>query len=313
MAGAVPSPDPELASSVLEGLQQTPKQVSPRWLYDRKGSELFEAITDLPEYYLTRTEKAIFDAHLPDIAEEIGTGGVIVEYGAGALVKTRALLSALNALAAYVPIDVSGPFLRDAARELSGHLPGLDITPVVADFTGEIDLSSLPGPSDRRVGFFPGSTIGNFDDEDVLKFLSRARKSLGPGARFLLGADMKKDPRLLQKAYDDSKGISAEFILNGLHHLNAELDTGFDVSAFTYDAVWNEAASRMELYLTATQNTQAQVEGTPVPIAAGERILMEISRKFAPEQLSTLAALSGWQVERVWQDKKGYFSLILFS
>lgn len=313
MSATVPPPDPELVKSVVEGLQQSPKQVSPRWLYDRKGSELFEAITELPEYYLTRTERAIFDAHLPDIAEEIGTGAVIVEYGAGALVKTRALLSALNAPAAYVPIDVSGPFLRDAARELSVHLPGLDITPVVADFTGEIDLATLPGPSDRRVGFFPGSTIGNFDDEDVQTFLARARKSLGPGARFLLGADMKKDPRLLQKAYDDSKGISAEFILNGLHHLNAELDAGFDVSAFTYDAVWSEATSRMELYLTAKQYTKAQIAGTDILFAAGERILMEISRKFAPEQLSALAAQSGWQVERVWQDRKGYFSLILFS
>lgn len=313
MSQAEAPPDPALARSVLQGFQETPKRVSPRWLYDRLGSELFEAITQLPEYYLTRTERAIFDTHLPDIAEEIGPGAVIVEYGAGALVKTRALLSALHQPAAYVPIDVSGPFLRDAAQTLKNQFPHLTIAPVVADFTSEIDFSGVPGDPDRRVGFFPGSTIGNLQDDEVRTFLSRARKSLGPNARFLLGADMKKDPDLLLKAYDDSQGLTARFVMNSLTHLNAELGAGFNPDDFTYEAIWNEQSSRMELYLTAVRETRAVIADTAIPFAAGERVLMEISRKFAPEQLSGLAGQSGWQVERVWQDAKGYFSLILFS
>ncbi|MEO0464927.1 MAG: L-histidine N(alpha)-methyltransferase [Pseudomonadota bacterium] len=308
-----PTLDADLIAEVLAGLTQTPKRLSPRWLYDRLGSELFEAITELPEYYLTRTEGQIFEDHLGDMAEEIGPGAVIVEYGAGALVKTRALLDGLESPAAYVPIDVSGPFLKDAAKSLSEAFPGLIVAPIVADFTGEIDLSGLPGAAEKRVGFFPGSTIGNLTNDEILTFLSRARKSLGPEGRFLLGADMKKDPRILQNAYDDRQGVTAKFILNGLAHLNTALGTTFDLDAFRYEAVWNEAASRMELYLVAERATQVSLANHAFSMPKGERILMEISRKFELSQLSELAATSNWKVERVWQDQKGYFSLILFS
>ncbi|MEM6666230.1 MAG: L-histidine N(alpha)-methyltransferase [Pseudomonadota bacterium] len=305
--------DPAVIAETLAGLRGTTKQISTRWLYDRKGSELFEAITGLQEYYVTRTEAAIFDAHLPDMAEEIGPEAILVEYGAGALVKTRALLAALDRQSAYVPIDISGPFLRDAARDLSAEFPGLTVSPVVADFTGEIDLSGLPGPSERRVGYFPGSTIGNFGDENVIRFLARARAALGPDARFLLGADMKKDPNVLVRAYDDSKGISAAFIRTGLSHLNHALGATLDVDACAYEAVWNEPASQCEMYLRAERNMDVSLAGETIRLRAGEPILMEVSRKFAPEQVSQLAVQSGWQVERVWQDKKGYFSLILFA
>jgi len=301
------------ARDVLAGLSQPQKAIPSRWLYDRRGSELFEQITDLEEYYPTRTETAIFNTNAGDMAAALGPGIVLVEYGAGALVKTRILLDALDAPAGYVPIDISGPFLRDAAESLSADYPGLLVTPIVADFTGPVDLSTSPGDADQRVGFFPGSTIGNLTDAEIVKFFKAARNSLGPKARFLLGADLKKDPSILVPAYDDSKGVTAEFNLNLLMRINRELGADFDEAVFSHEARWNRSASQIEMHLVARAPTHATVCGRMFHFEAGETIHTEISRKFDYASLDHLLAEAGWRRERTWSDPKGYFAVTLLG
>ncbi len=304
-------PESGMAADLLAGLTATPKTISSRWLYDRRGSELFEEITGLEEYYPTRTEHAIFQDHAEDMAEAIGPGAVLVEYGAGALVKTRLVLDALEAPRAYVPIDISGPFLRDAAAGLQADYPGLDIHPVVADFTEEVDLSDAPGAEGGRVGFFPGSTIGNLENHEIVAFFRAARSSLGRNARFLLGVDLKKDPAILVPAYDDARGVTAAFNLNLLERFNRELGTDFDVSAFAHEARWNEDEGRIEMHLVARRDTSVRLDGHEITFRAGESVRTEISRKFEFAALDRLLDQAGWRRENTWQDEKGYFAVTL--
>lgn len=303
----------EMAQSVIESLSGEPKTLSSRWLYDKRGSELFEEITQLPEYYPTRTETAIFQEHAQSMAEAIGPDAVLVEYGAGALVKTRILLDALERPQAYAPIDISGPFLAEASARLSGDFPQLEIIPIVGDFTRPLDLSALPGDPERRIGFFPGSTIGNLTDAQIQGFFTAARESLGPRAHFLLGADMKKDPGVLVPAYDDAAGVTAQFNLNLLTRLNRDLDTGFELDAFHHEARWNEAESRIEMHLVAGRRTQAQIDGFVFELETGESIRSEISRKFTLDALDTLLGKAGWKRDTLWQDEKRWFSVLLLS
>lgn len=311
MPDADPMPNQAMAADLLAGLTATPKTISSRWLYDRRGSELFEEITGLEEYYPTRTEHAIFKDHAADMAEAIGPGAVLVEYGAGALVKTRLVLDALEAPRAYVPIDISGPFLRDAAAGLQADYPDLDIHPVVADFTKPVDLSDAPGAKGGRVGFFPGSTIGNLENAEIVEFFRAARSSLGQTARFLLGVDLKKDPAILVPAYDDARGVTAAFNLNLLERFNRELGTDFDPTAFAHEARWNEAESRIEMHLVAERGTDVRLNGQEIAFQAGESVRTEISRKFEFAALDRLLDQAGWRRENTWQDENSYFAVTL--
>lgn len=300
-----------MAKDVLDGLRADPKTISSRWLYDARGSQLFEDITALPEYYPTRTETAIFETHAGAMAQALGARAVLVEYGAGALVKTRIILDALTAPAAYVPIDISGAFLKDAADDLARDYPGLTVVPIVADFTKPVDLSTVPGASDQRVGFFPGSTLGNLTNKQIVAFLTAARAGLGRGSRFLLGVDLKKDPSILIPAYDDAAGVTAAFNLNLLARLNRELGADFDPCDFRHEAVWNEAESRIEMHLVATAPVTATLVGETIDIAKGEHIRTEISRKFDLAAIAALAGEAGWRIETTWQDERGWFAEIL--
>ncbi len=305
--------DPAFLEEVCAGLARTPKVISSRWLYDETGSQLFEDITQLPEYYPTRTETAIFTANAAQIANEAGPRAVLVEYGAGAAVKTRILLDALNAPCAYAPLDISEAFLATVADGLRADYPGLDIHPIAADFMSRTDLSGLPDCGGRRVGFFPGSTIGNLTDEQIAVFLTEARRGLGRDARFLLGADLKKSPDILVPAYDDASGVTAAFNLNLLHRINRELGGDFDVSAFAHEARWNNADSRIEMHLVSLRDQPVEVAGRPFAFQAGESIRTEISRKFELGGLRELARSGGWELQRTWQDEAGFFCVALLA
>ncbi len=308
-----PAADPAFQQNVLEGLARPQKAISSRWLYDEIGSHLFEQITQLDEYYPTRTEAAIFQAARSEIAQACGAGAVIVEYGAGAAIKTRILLAALERPCAYVPLDISEDFLHAAARDLARDFPGLDIHPIATDFMTHTDLSQLPDCGGRRIGFFPGSTIGNLTDAQIGVFLTEARRALGPDARFLLGVDLRKSPEILIPAYDDARGVTAAFNLNLLQRINRELGADFDIAAFAHEARWNDAESQIEMHLVARQALRVHLAGLTFEFSAGESILTEISRKFEIASLARLAAQSGWTLDRQWSDPANYFCVALLS
>lgn len=314
MEGSAGEPaDPAFLDDVLNGLAASPKVLSSRWLYDERGSQLFEDITQLPEYYPTRTETAIFKAHAAEMAAAAGARAVLVEYGAGAAVKTRILLDALEQPCAYAPLDISEDFLTGVAEGLQADYPDLDIRPVAADFMTPTDLSGLPDCGGRRVGFFPGSTIGNLTNPQIVTFLREARRALGPDSRFLLGADLRKSPDILIPAYDDAQGVTAAFNLNLLHRINRELDGNFDVSGFAHEARWNAAESRIEMHLVSARAQLVRIAGREFAFAAGESVRTEISRKFALPDLDALISQGGWNLQQTWQDEAGYFCVALLS
>ncbi|MEH6586258.1 MAG: L-histidine N(alpha)-methyltransferase [Halioglobus sp.] len=297
---------------VIEGLSQVQKAIPCRWLYDERGSELFEDITVLPEYYPTRTETSILSQYAPEIASHVGPHATVVEYGAGASVKTRILMDALEELSTYIPVDISAEFLQSSAASLKKDYPGVKIEPVVADFLSTVDLPEKPSKG-ARVGFFPGSTIGNLESTEITGFMTRARTDLGPEAHFILGADLKKDPTILIPAYDDAAGITSEFNLNLLRRINGELEANFDVSAFNHEARWNEAASRIEMHLVSERDQSVEVSGQTFNFKHGETVHTENSRKFEIGALQELIAQCGWKMADSWIDKDSLFSVLLFK
>ena len=283
---------------MVEGLSRDQKAVPPKWFYDADGSRLFEEITTLREYYPTRQETALLRDRAAALIADFGPDAVLVEFGSGASEKTRILLDAATDLGAYVPLDISESALMDAATRIRTDYPTLRVQPVLGDFE---HLAPLPNdlPSGRRVGFFPGSTIGNLLPAEAERFLAAARRMLGEGALFILGVDLVKDPAVLVAAYDDSQGVTAAFNRNVLTRANAELDAGFDLDAFTHRAVWNPEASRMELHLQAVMPTTARIGDQTFRFMSGETIHTESSRKFTPESVEAMAAASGWSVVRI--------------
>ena len=282
---------------LTQGLSAAAKTLPPKWFYDAEGSRLFEAITDLPEYYPTRQEAALLAAIAPDLAQAFGPDATLVEFGSGASAKTRILLDATPDLAAYVPIDISPDALDLAAEGLRKAYPDLTVTPIVADFGHLNPLPPLEGAG-RRVGFFPGSTIGNLDPDEAVSFMAGARRSLGEGALFLLGVDLVKDPALLVAAYDDAQGVTAAFNRNVLVRANRELDADFDLSGFAHRAVWNAVDQRMEMHLVATHAMTVNVGDRRFHFASGETIHTESSRKFTADTLRTMVEAAGWTVVR---------------
>jgi L-histidine N-alpha-methyltransferase len=301
--------DPAFRADVLAGLAAPIRAIPARWFYDRRGSELFEAITRLPEYYPTRTETALLERYSGEVASLAGTGDAVVELGSGSSAKTPILLRAVEPCA-YVPIDISGDFLRDSAEALQTEFPDLPIHPVEADF-----MHSIPIPDEvrgaRKLGFFPGSTIGNMVPGTAVDLLRRLKQALGTGAFLLIGMDRIKDVDTLVRAYDDAAGVTAEFNLNLLHRINEGLDGDIPVGKFRHRAVWDEAHSRIEMHLEAAEDIDFRVAGEGFSMAAGETIHTENSHKYGPRDARLLLLASGWRVVREWTDSQDGFAILL--
>ncbi|CAN5232195.1 hypothetical protein BH10PSE1_BH10PSE1_17790 [soil metagenome] len=281
-------------AELLEGLSKAQKAVSPKWFYDAEGSRLFEEITRVPEYYPTRQEAALLKAMAPDLTARFGDNAVLVEFGSGASEKTRILLDAAPNLSAYLPIDISPDALREAAESISVDYPALEVAPVVGDF---LNLPALPELGrGRRIGFFPGSTIGNLDRDAAIRFLKVARERLDTGSLFILGVDLVKDPAMLVAAYDDAQGVTAAFNKNLLVRANRELGADFDLEAFEHLAMWNAVEARMEMHLRSTRDQRVHIGDRTVDFMAGETIHTESSRKYRETSVRAMAEAAGWKV-----------------
>jgi L-histidine Nalpha-methyltransferase len=302
-------PDPAFRADVLTGLAAPIPAVPARWLYDRRGSELFEQITELAEYYPTRVETALLQRYSRSVAEMAGRGQAVVEFGSGSSTKTPILLEAVGP-SAYVPIDISGDFLRESAAALKAQFPLLPIHPVEADFMQPIELPQavLAIP---KLGFFPGSTIGNLVARTAVDLLRAMKETLGVGAFLLIGMDRIKDETVLQNAYDDAQGVTAEFNINLLHRINAELNGTIPIDAFRHKAVWNDKMSRIEMHLEAVRDVDFMVEGESFAFAAGETIHTENSHKYGLRDSRLLLRAAGWGVAKEWTDPEDQFALIL--
>lgn len=293
-------------SELLAGLQDHPKHISPKFFYDAEGSALFERICDLPEYYLTRTEIALLRNHSAEIANYMGRDVELIEFGAGALKKVRVLLDALDRPRAYVPVDISGDYLRGVTRQLSQSCPDLSIHPVIADFTKDFVLPPIDAA--RRIGFFPGSTIGNLNRSEALAFLRKAAMLLRGGG-LLIGVDLVKDPAILHAAYNDAAGITALFNKNMLARANRELDADFDVEKFAHYAFYDPLEQRIEMHLVSLTDQRATVAGEHVSFKEGETIHTENSCKYTPAGFRALAVEAGFTPRAAWYDPEHLFSL----
>lgn len=301
--------DPAFLADVLEGLSQTRKAIPARWFYDRRGSELFEEITRLSEYYPTRIETALLAAHCDEVGLIAGKGRAVVEFGSGSSLKTPRLLSCVSP-SAYVPIDISGDFLRDSAAALADSFPDLKVLPVEANFMHPVVLPAavnmLP-----KLGFFPGSTIGNLVPRSGVNLLRDMIETLGVGSMLLIGMDQVKDTEILIRAYDDAAGVTAAFNLNLLERINRELGGDIPVEWFRHRAVWNDTWSRIEMHLVATRDLNFMIAGRHFEMHADETIHTENSHKYTPRSGRQLLAAGGWTPLREWADANGMFSLIL--
>jgi L-histidine Nalpha-methyltransferase len=300
-------------TEVLEGLGAPRKALSPKWLYDARGSALYELICEQPEYYPARTELAILERHLGEIARAIGPDALVFEYGAGSGRKTVRLLSALERPAAYLPVDISPDALAKAARGLSRQLPRLSIRPVVGDFTEGVVLPDVELPCSRRLAFFPGSTIGNFDPPEAVALLRRMAHEAGPGGALLIGVDLPKDEGTLRRAYDDARGITAAFDLNLLARINRELSGDLRPGRFRHLAAWDARLGRIEMHLESREAQLVHVAGAPFVFREGETIHTESSYKWEPRAFDALAAIAGWRLDRTWTDERAWFSVRLYE
>ena len=289
------------AADVVAGLTAKPKSLPPKYFYDLAGSALFDRITELPEYYPTRSEIGILQDNAPAIASLFPQNCALIEFGGGSSRKARILLGAAATVEAYVPVDISGDFLQQDAAQLRRDLPRLAVYPLVTDFTKPFELpaaiAALP-----RVGFFPGSTIGNFEPHEACKFLRHAGSILGEGAVFVVGVDLVKDAKILYRAYNDAEGVTAKFNLNLLARINRELGADFDLGAFEHHAHYNAEQHRIEMHLASTRRQKVRVNGTTFDFRAGETIHTENSYKYTVESFQALARGSGWSPLKVWTD-----------
>jgi dimethylhistidine N-methyltransferase len=301
--------DPAFRADVLRGLAEPIPAIPARWLYDLRGSELFDDITRLDTYYPTRTETALLAARMPEIAALAGAGSAVVEFGSGSSTKTPLLLEATRP-AAYVPIDISGEYLRESAARVDAQFPRLPVYPVEADFTREVvlpdEIAALP-----RLGFFPGSTIGNFVPRSATDLLRHFRDILGVGSKLLIGMDRVKPVDRLIAAYDDPEGVTAKFNLNLLDRINRELGADIDVSAFVHQARWHEMNGRIEMHLVATRDTAFTIDDAHFAFAKGSSIHTENSHKYGPRGARLLLLAGGWTPLAEWSDEAGDFALIL--
>lgn len=300
----------EFAQAVTDGLSQPQKTIPARYFYDKAGSELFEEITRLPEYYPTRTEIGLLREHAGDIARLIGTGKTVVEFGSGSSAKTPLLLAAVKP-GSYVPIDISGHFLEMSAQAFATAHAHIAVLPIAADFTRPVRLpATVQGP---LIGFFPGSTIGNFAPAAAIDLLRSFRRTLGSGARLVMGIDIRKNVRLLETAYDDAAGVTARFNLNVLARINRELGGTIPLDSFTHRAVWHDGRGRIEMHLEAQNDLQFAAAGQSFAMQRGETIHTENSYKYAPEEIRLLARASGWEPMAAWFDPDRLFSIHVWA
>ncbi|HSN16841.1 MAG TPA: L-histidine N(alpha)-methyltransferase [Gammaproteobacteria bacterium] len=297
----------QMSSEVLEGLSRQQKTLPCKYFYDERGSKLFDAICELPEYYLTRTELGILETHLPAMAAALGERVMLVEPGSGSSLKTRLLLERLTEPVAYVPVDISREHLLAAADKLNRLYPELEVLPVCADFNQPFEVP-VPRQAARRTAvYFPGSTLGNFAPREAVPLLRHMRKLAGRGGALLIGFDLRKDAAVLERAYDDAAGVTAEFNLNILARINRELDADFDLRRFVHRAVYNASEGCIEMHLVSTRAQRVQVAGEDVDFRPGEHILSERSYKYTLEGFSALAARAGLKIEQQWTDDRRYF------
>ncbi|MFC7292595.1 L-histidine N(alpha)-methyltransferase [Hirschia litorea] len=301
----------EFFNDVIEGMSASPKTLPCKYFYDKHGSDLFEEITQLPEYYPTRTELDLLSLVASEIREFTADDIRIVEYGAGALRKVRLLLDTLDSANTYVPIDVSKSFLLSASQKLQDEYPDITVQPIVGSFL-DPDLK-IPASQTPSLGFFPGSTLGNLDDKDIRLFLSKARKHLGPNGQFLLGVDINQDPDTLIPAYNDAQGITADFNLNLLARINHELGANFQLSAFKHEARWNAQQHKIEMHLVSEKTQSVSIGGHTFNLLKDESIHTENSRKFTLEQIEKLATASNWKIQNVWQSPSPSMALVLLN
>ena len=301
-------PDDEL-DELLDGLRQPEKKISPKYFYDERGSQLFDEITRLPEYYPTETELGIMRDNIGEIASLVGKQASLIEFGSGSSLKTRVLLEHLDDLAAYVPVDISEDHLLESARQIREEFPALDVLPVVADFTHPFRLPEPKVMPVRNIVYFPGSTIGNFTNEAAQELLQVMHEEAGADGALLIGVDLQKDPAIIERAYNDSAGVTAEFNRNMLRHLNREFGADFDLDAFTHSAEYNERKGRIEIRLVSEKDQQFSLGGESFSIGKGEAILTEYSHKYTLEGFAAMGETAGFRVKRVWVDAERLFSV----
>lgn len=299
-------------TDVLEGLSASPKHIPAKYFYDAAGSRLFERITELPEYYPTRCELRILQDCAADIAALIPEGAALVEFGSGSTRKARIVLRAAPKLAAYVPVDICGEMIEQEAVELRRDFPGLKVLPVTADICFPFELPPEAKAAPTRVGFFPGSTIGNFEPHEAAAFLRNAANVLGAGATLIVGADLVKPVEVLNAAYNDAAGVTAAFNLNLLRRINRELGGTFKLDSFEHHAFYNREQSRIEMHLASLKRQKVKVAGESIEFRAGETIHTENSYKYSVASLAALARGVGWQPAGVWTDPRDYFSIQAF-
>jgi dimethylhistidine N-methyltransferase len=311
-----PTPD-DLCSAVVSGLARTPKSLPPKYFYDAAGAELFERITRLDAYYPTRTEIGILRRHGPEIAARIGPGVRLVEFGSGSGEKTWILLDHLHAAASYIPVDISRAQLVSFALRVSEAHPELRVTPICADYTASFHLPAEPGAAHRSVAFFPGSTIGNFEPGEAEAFLRRVRTLVAADGALLIGVDLVKEPRTIERAYNDEEGVTAAFNLNLLRRINRECGSDFDLSRFQHRAVYDAHRSRIEMRLVSTSEQSVRIDGaadpTSIEFARGEHILTEYSHKYTLSGFAEMASRAGWTVTEVWTDPSAWFAVVLLG
>jgi dimethylhistidine N-methyltransferase len=298
----------DFRAEVLEGLSQPQKSISPKFLYDKRGAELFDAICTLDEYYLTRTEIAILQTHAEEIAHLIGNS-VLIEFGSGSSQKVRILLDVMPHLQTYIALDISKQHLQESCLALAAKYPGLEAIAICTDYSQPIALPEIPSIIGKpRVGFFPGSSIGNLEPSQAVQFLKNTAILLGSGGGLLVGVDLQKDQAILEPAYDDAKGISAAFALNLLTRINQELGANFDLSHFQYQAFYNPIG-RIEMGLVSLKHQVVQLDGVKIPFAQGEVMRTEYSYKYSLSEFTKLAATAGFHSKAVWIDPQQLFSL----
>ena len=300
--------DTEFGCAMRAGLRMEPKCVSPKYFYDERGSQLFDQICELPEYYPTRTEFSILESSAAAIAERIGKHAEIIEFGAGSLTKVRVLLDALDEPLRFLPIDISGEHLESAAEDLRIDFPDIDVEPIAGDYTRKLDLPDRAADVGKRVGFFPGSTLGNFSPDDALAFLTRAARLLRGGG-LLIGVDLVKSPAVLHAAYNDAQGVTAKFNLNLLRRANRELGTDFDLDGFEHYAFYNAPCQRIEMHLVSRREQVVILGDERFGFREGEALHTESSYKFTNEGLATLAAKAGFGKGECWTDPERLFSV----
>ena len=295
--------------AALDGLRKSQKQISSKFLYDERGSKLFDQICELEEYYPTRTEIGIMRDNVEDMVQSIGPQARLLELGSGSSQKTRILLDHLDDLAVYVPVDISRSHLVEAAETLAEAYPHIPVQPLCADYTTSFDLPESPQPVHRTVAYYPGSTVGNFRPEEAQRFLSRLADAVAPNGGLLIGVDLKKDVAVMEAAYNDAAGVTAAFNKNLLRRMNRELNATFDLDRFEHESIWNEEKGCVESFLRSREAQTVTVAEHSFSFAEGERIHTEYSYKYTLEDFAELVGAAGFSVETVWTDDQSYFSV----